>query len=296
VNRAFVAVGLAAGLTLGLVEADPVMAQLTRGGKQVVTTTSTTTTLAPALEVEPIPETASEPTLTVVTTIPSPPELGIFSFANSYYGTQSTEKDQTDQYAATKASVALPRGYVWMPDPNELSSVSSDRPSFGWFANTCPTQRAGSAVLVATLADTIQEWNQTHPELPLIVGDLNASSHSTHRNGRNADLFGGSPELINYTAKGLTVDTLQSRQTSKYSSELTAELGKLLISKNVESILYNDPRVAQIVNDFAKSSGLDGRMRAHPNHNAHFHLTVPGKDLSTFVPRCEPARIFPGGF
>lgn len=164
-----------------------------------------------------------------------------------------------DAFACTTDSV----GTIEIPPPGAdgYSSLPDDA---AYNRSSPPEQQRGLPQLVKTLLIVSRQWNQSHPTPKLVIGDLNAPGHLSHKDGRDVDIT--STGGIMMTEPG-------------YDRRLAVELGKLFVDQgNLELILYNDTSVQQEVNDYARSKGLSGTMQFWANHENHFHVRITGSE------------------
>ncbi len=142
-------------------------------------------------------------------------------------------------------------GYVRMPAANGIYTFNGGTPA---------GSQCGSKTLVDLVYGVAQTWAQSHPNNKLVVGDLNAPGHLSHRNGIDVDI---------YTTGRLAADVSGDRNAS-------IELGKLFVDSGLIQVIYfNDTAVQAAVNAYAVSKGLPSSlMQSWPNHDNHFHVRI----------------------
>ena len=70
------------------------------------------------------------------------------------------------------------KGYYQLPKSTDGAYMSY----------SCPAQSWGSKELVSVLYTVAQRWKKEHPKGVLMIGDLNASGHKSHKWGRGVDI------------------------------------------------------------------------------------------------------------
>ena len=140
-------------------------------------------------------------------------------------------------------------GYVRMPDS----------PAYTFNGGTPPSERCGSEALVDLTYSVAQTWAQRYPNNKLIIGDLNAPGHASHRNGIDVDIFNGS----------FAANINGNRNAS-------IELGKLFVDSGIINVIYyNDANVRLAVNAYALSKGYSSSiMQYWSGHDDHFHVRI----------------------
>lgn len=141
-------------------------------------------------------------------------------------------------------------GYFRMPD--------APSGEYTWLPGAPPSQRCGTRKLVNFTYTMAVKYHEKYPDAPLIIGDLNASGHLSHRNGVDVDIYG--PDGY-FTASRPMVSADKAIQLGKWMHD-TGE---------VKEIYYNHREVQDAVNDYANNSHF---MFTQPYHWNHFHVRL----------------------
>lgn len=139
---------------------------------------------------------------------------------------------------------------------------------------TCPAQRWATKDTIGVIHTSALAWNAAHPDIRLMIADLNADGHASHRKSIDFDIY---------------VDDDSIRIGSpKYKKEHAIELGKIFLNTGrVEIMFFNDPEVIDALNQYAKDEGLSGSTEYAANHNAHFHVRTTDTPTKEVAPSCE---------
>lgn len=138
----------------------------------------------------------------------------------------------------------------------------------------CQAQRWASRELIGGIYTVAKAWNTKFPDSKLIVGDLNASGHASHKVGNDVDIYMGD--------KSINVGTAQ------FNRVRSTELGIMLIKTGfTDLIFYNDKDVIKAVNDYARANNLSGEMQYEDNHDNHMHWRIKHEPGPENTPSCE---------
>ncbi len=160
---------------------------------------------------------------------------------------------------------AQSNGYYQMPEPATPGLYTFN-------GGTPPSQRCGSKELVSVIYTVAEAWKQKYPESPIMVGDLNASGHASHKKGVDVDI---------YTSDRSAADTGGDAERSKVLGRMFADTGV------IKMIFYNDVSVQSDFNSYVASKGLPGIMKSWPNHNNHFHVRIDDKYAGPVSESCS---------
>lgn len=155
-------------------------------------------------------------------------------------------------------------GYYQMPVPQNGEYIFNGGTPVG--------QRCASRELISIAYTLSVKWKSAYPGSLILVGDLNATGHKSHRNGVDWDIF--------------TSD--RSGANVKGNTEKSIQLGKWLAETGlVKEVYYNDSVVQKAVNDYAKQKGLPMNMFSQPGHEDHFHLRIQDRFRGTASESCK---------
>ncbi|MDP4038684.1 MAG: hypothetical protein Q8P54_01810 [bacterium] len=141
-------------------------------------------------------------------------------------------------------------GYYQMPEP------TNDEYKFS--GGACPAQRWGSKELVGVIYTVAVNWKNKYPNSRLVVGDLNASGHKSHKWGVAVDI---------------TVSDNSAAIIGK--TEGSVELGKVFVNTGlIKSIWFDDVNVNNQVKAYADSIGKPIIMESIGGHGTHFHVNI----------------------
>lgn len=164
-------------------------------------------------------------------------------------------------------------GYVQLPisPNNELYYIYGARGVRAGDGGSTPSyQRYGKPVVVKTFQNVAAQFHKRFPEAKLVAGDLNAiEGHASHKNGLDIDV---------YAQNHLATD-MRGKYRNPKSVQRSISLGKMFMdTRKIDVIFYNDSKVINSVNAYAKRNNLPGRMApSNSTHEFHFHVRFKGK-------------------
>lgn len=165
-------------------------------------------------------------------------------------GSDSAPSEDNELVSHPDLEGPLSNGYYRLPDAPEGE--------YTWNEGTPPSERCGSRELVDFSYTMAVRYHQEYPEAPLVMGDLNAPGHLSHRRGVDVDLYGP--------------NGYYSGSTPMVSADRAIQLGKWIYDTGeVKIIFYNDPQVQAAVNDYANNPNF---MITAPGHWNHFHVRL----------------------
>ncbi len=131
--------------------------------------------------------------------------------------------------------------------------------AYEFWGNTPEYQRSGAFSTVKAVVMVAEQWNLLYPDNPMLIGDLDAKGHETHRVGVDTDLF----------VRGMLEDG-RAQIHGEFTDNLA--LAMLLGKAGAVRILLNDEAVAKTYNHWAKANNIESVMvTTVEGHRWHMH-------------------------
>lgn len=176
--------------------------------------------------------------------------------------------------ATTTAEVGFAHGKPQNPPAQPFDPCTAIIAQFpasgqGYYTYDSANQRYAQGEVVSSLVNFASNWNQSHPNTPIGVGDIslrgggNIAGHFEHELGLQVDIR----PMRNDNVNGPT-----NFNAATYSFDLTNDLVQgLLALTNVVSVRFNDPNIQGTLRD---RNRYDRRGRRLPAvHDNHLHVT-----------------------
>ncbi|HVF69809.1 MAG TPA: transglycosylase SLT domain-containing protein [Xanthomonadales bacterium] len=136
---------------------------------------------------------------------------------------------------------------------------------------TPPEERFGNSDLVGTVYTVARAYQAKYKDSYLLIGDLNAPGHDSHKSGIDVDIY--------------LPDTGLKISSKNYDKDRAVDLGIMLMKTGkMDLIFFNDDYVIEKVNQFAIENGLSGRMEKSPKHEVHMHARIKEKEPTINIP------------
>lgn len=174
--------------------------------------------------------------------------------------------------------------FIQMPEIKGLLRfmTSNDIGEEGKGSNTTPPdERSGRPELLAGINTVAKAYQAKYKNSYLLIGDLNAPDHASHKDGVDVDIY-----LPN---DGLRILD-KNDPKREFTKQRAIDIGKMLIDTGItDLIFYNDQEVIDAINNYAILKGIDiganGIMqKSGDNHNSHMHWRIEKKAETIKIP------------
>lgn len=172
-------------------------------------------------------------------------------------------------------------GYFLMPE-----SVDG---SYEFNIGTPPQSRCGSETLIGAIYTVAQRWHEANPNSILRIGDLNeAEGHVSHRNGIDVDItVGAAPADPDTYDSRAQADPDAGNVAQDPTSEGSIQLARMFADTGVIDVIgYEDDRVINDYEEYARANDLPGRVASWSDHADHFHVRIQSQYRLPFSERC----------